>query len=321
MPSRGNTQKDVQFKSVALPTGVHSFVPTNLNILIPKAPRINPEDRHYLAYLPWEHKYLAHIPSAYHEFFKFVLPFLHARTSNVHTALSTAQLPYLLKNRTGEVNERIIYLALILHDCGWSQVTQQGLLMSLNYNGVAPTSSECVKPKQQHLIYGEALAYKLLDAFDFGGAPLSSDEIYAISEMIRRHDHDAAWEQGKYGPISAEIQILCDSDRLWSYTHENFWLDTIRKDVPPESYLKNMTDEISTYFFTEEGRTRALQLIDERKVEVDSYASLLQDSDKRAELILKTRHPSRRLLFRTRQLVLSAKSRRLQRSLIRQNAY
>jgi hypothetical protein len=310
-----------QFKAVALPTGQHAFIPSDLHIIIPNPSRVSPEDRHYLAYMPWETKYYALVPEQHRPFFKFVLPFLHARTSNVHTALSIAQLPHILPKNLAKSEIRRIYLALILHDTGWSQVNQQGLLTSLNYNGVKPSSPESIKPKQQHLVYGEALAYQLLDSFDFGYKPLSSLDIYTISEMIRRHDHDAAWEQGKYGPIGTDIKVVCDADRLWSYTRENFWLDTIRKDVPPETYLQTIAEEIETYFFTSNGKQRARALVAKRLPEVQAYAELLQDAEIRSSLILKARNPSRRILYKAQQLFLSAKSRRVQRSLIKQNAY
>jgi hypothetical protein len=312
--------KDTGFKAVAQPGAAFAFVPDDLHIIIPKTSRVPVDDRHYLAYLPWEARYLSHIPRAYQAFFKFVLPFLHARTSNVHTALSISQLPYLLPAATGAVNKRLIYLALILHDSGWSQVSTQGLVQSLGYNGVAPSSQASHKPKQQHLIYGESLAYTLLDAFDFGDQPLSSDDIYAITSVIRRHDHDAAWEAGRYGHISDEVRIVCDADRLWSYTRENFWLDTIRKAVPPEAYLEAVTAEIDSYFFTDQGRDRARQLVAERQHEVEAHARLMQNPELRTLLIWQSRNPSRRMVYRTQQVALKLKSRRMHRAITRLTA-
>jgi hypothetical protein len=321
MTREGKTSSITRFKAVALPTGTFAYVPLGINVLIPKAPRIAVTDRHYLAYLPWETRFLSHIPAQYQDFFAYVLPFLHARTSNVHTALSVSQLPHLLKDLKSPVDERIIYLSLILHDCGWSQVSTQGLVDSLSYNGVAPTSAASFKPKQQHLVYGEALAYRLLDNYDFGSQPITAEEIYTVSEVIRRHDHDAAWELGKYGPIATEVKLVCDADRLWSYTYENFWLDTVRKDVPPAPYLENLTAEISSYFFTAQGRARARSLIRERKREVEAYQQIIKDPDILAELVLRSRAQPKRILYRARQLALSARSRRVQRGHIRQNSY
>jgi hypothetical protein len=311
----------MQFKAVASPDGQYSIVPADLTILIPKARRIVAEDRHYLAYIPWQTKYLAHIPAEHQEFFLYVLPFLHARTSNVHTALSISQLAHLLPAFEGSVDTHLVYLALILHDCGWSKVTQEGLLHSLSYSGVTPSNPDSMKPKQQHLIFGEALAYELLDSFDFGEQPLSSHDIYTISEIIRRHDHDAAWEQDKYGHISDEVRIVCDADRLWSYTYENFWLDTVRKGVNPETYIETINQEITGYFFTDLGRARARQLLSERRTEVAAYARLLSSTAKVEELARSARYASNRMGYRAHQLFLSAQSRRLQRAFIRQKTY
>lgn len=311
----------MQFKAALLPGRQFAFVPANLDILIPKAHRIPAAEKHHLAYLPWQNSYLALVPAEYRAFFKFVLPHLHARTSNVHTALSVAQLPHLLARTKQTVNEHLVYLALILHDCGWSQVNQADLVKSFNYNGVSPTGPDSMQPKQKHLVYGEALAYKLLDSFDFKSHTLTSHDIYTISEIIRRHDHDAAWEHGKYGHISPEVKIVCDADRLWSYTHENFWLDTIRKNVPADAYLELINNEINSYFFTPAGKARARELIAQRRPEVAAYKKIMKDAAMRSALIDKARHPSKRVLYSARQLILSAKSRRIQKGHIRQTAY
>jgi hypothetical protein len=258
----------LSFKPLHLPAGDVAWVPTDIDIRIPVAPRIATEDLHYLAYIPWSNRYLKLIPSTYRDFFKYVLPNLHTRTSDVHTALSVAQVPYLLKNTSATVDLDALYYALMLHDVGWSKVSPKGLVASLSYNGTAPTSKASMMPKQQHLIYGEALAYKLLNEYPFGPDGPNAAAQYYISEIIRRHDNDAPWENGKYGEISVEMELMCDGDRLWSYTHENFWLDTVRKGIEPESYIDNIDEAIDTYFFTDQGKTRARQLVTERRTEV-----------------------------------------------------
>lgn len=297
------------------------MLPNDLNIVIPSAPSIPIEDKHYLAYIPWDEDYMRHIPEKYRDFFSFILPCLHTRTSDVHTALSAAQLPYLLKDVSEPVDERAISLALLLHDCGWSQVDQQGLVTSLSYNSVTPAGSHSIRPKQQHLIYGTALAYRLLDAYDFGSEELTTTDIYEIAGIIRRHDHDAAWEQGKYGTISTEIKIVCDADRLWSYTYENFWLDIVRKGVAPETYVRTIADEISDYFFTDQGKTRARQLAAERKAEVDAYLTVMADKQKLAHLLDNASRPSMQLMEKARRLTVYLKSRRLQHLPLKREAY
>jgi len=67
------------------------------------------------------------------------------------------------------------------------------------------------------------------------------------------------------------MELACDSDRLWSFTHENFWLDTIRKQIQPDDYINIITNEIPTYFFTDPGRARGRELAAKRREEVDAY--------------------------------------------------
>ncbi|MEO6514015.1 MAG: hypothetical protein ABIR37_05020, partial [Candidatus Saccharimonadales bacterium] len=259
------------FKQMRMPTGGDiCTIPTDIELMLPYTWRLPKKDLHFLAYIPWNDHYLTCIPDEYHDFFYYILPHLSARTTNVHTALSVLQLTMMLQHVKQKVNKRQMYLAVMLHDCGWSEVSHQGIINSLNYSGVAPTAKSR-KPKQQHVIFGEALAYKLLDAYDFKDDPLTSDDIFVITEIIRRHDCDAPWERGKFGEMTLEMQLVFDSDRLWSYTHENFWQDTVRKDVLPEAYLENLEASIEVYFFTQYGRNQAKALLAIRRKEVETY--------------------------------------------------
>jgi len=89
------TKTRTRFQKLDLPGGGIAYVPDDITILFPEAPDIAVEDRHYLAYIPWDDRYLKHIPRKYRDFFVYALPYLHARTSDVHTALSVSQLPKL----------------------------------------------------------------------------------------------------------------------------------------------------------------------------------------------------------------------------------
>src|SRR5882757_471352 len=125
------TKTRTRFQKLDLPGGGTAYIPDDITILFPEAPDIPMEDRHYLAYIPWDDRYLKHIPRKYRDFFVYALPHLHARTSDVHTALSVSQLPKLFGTTAADFDDRAVYLALILHDCGWSEVSQQELAASL----------------------------------------------------------------------------------------------------------------------------------------------------------------------------------------------
>ena len=62
---------------------------------------------------------------AYRDFFKAVLPYLHARSTDVHVATCLPLVKELLCTEPGPVDEQVVHLAFILHDAGWSQMTEQ----------------------------------------------------------------------------------------------------------------------------------------------------------------------------------------------------
>lgn len=261
----------MRWHNLNLPTGAQATLPDDITLRFLDTPDLTPRQLCATAYIPWQVKFLEHIPKEYQEFFKHVLPHLGNRATNVHTALSVAQISFLLQHSTEPADSRIVYLAVILHDTGWSKVSQQGIADSLSYSGVAPTSEASVLPKQQHILIGAALAYDLLDAYDFEDKPLSEADKRHISQIIRRHDYDSVWDRGKFPELSTETKLVCDADRLWSFTHENFWQDTVRKNVQPEDYLSTISGEIETYFITPQGKVRAHGLVAERHKEVAEY--------------------------------------------------
>lgn len=262
----------MQFKRIILPDQTSTLIPDDITVVIPSEPSLSIEQRSRLAYIPWDEKYLTHVPIQYRDFFVHVLPRLHVRTTDVHTALSLSQLHYVAAGAQGD--QKILSLAIMLHDVGWSEVSPEGIANSLAYSGLA-LSAASRAPKQQHVIFGESLAYKLLTEYPASKLQLSTDDIFTITEMIRRHDHDAPWEKGKFGPITSETNLLCDCDRLWSYTHENFWLDTVRKMVRPEEYINTIDGAIETYFFTPAGKARARKLVAKLRKEVSDYVATI----------------------------------------------
>ena len=69
--------------------------------------------------------------------------------------------------------------------------------------------------------------------------------------------------------------MLGDADRMWSYTHENFWLDTIRKNTEPRQYLVNTREAIDGYFLTDAGREIAHRLMDKETMSGEEFEKML----------------------------------------------
>lgn len=267
------------FKRIYLPTGKVVSIPADIHLEFPDDQTLTPLQRCSLAFIPWDGSFIHYVPARYQELFRHALPYMRKRTTDVHTALSVAQLPDLFRSTDESVDYHIIYLAVILHDIGWSQVDLSGIATSLGYGGLQLSEAAFV-PKLQHLEQGERLAGELLAAYDHHkhhGRLLANHEIRHITQIIRRHDQDAPFDQGKFDAISLETDIVCDADRLWSYTHYNFWQDTVRKNTEPTEYLVKLTGAVDSYFFTQQGRSRARQLLADRQREVENYLQALMN--------------------------------------------
>lgn len=255
----------MNFKTITLPDNTRALIPTDINLVFPKSTNIDTDQVRSLAFIPWGDQYLEFVPEEYKPFFKFVLPHLHARTTDVHTAICLPLLTRMLNQHQRDLNRRVIYIALILHDCGWSQLSDKEIADSLSYSGAIPTSAAAKAPKVKHAELGSKLSREILDKFEFSPS-LTDAEKEEVCQIVLHHDLPT--EQITQLPEGIELYLLADADRLWSYTHENFWQDTIRKNVPPAKYLRNLSGEIDDYFSTEIGRALARQLLQDRQKEV-----------------------------------------------------
>lgn len=242
------------------PTRIHS----DIRLELPENIIIDDSQWHYLIYIPWDNKYLQWVPTEYHEFFKFVLPNLKVRTTDVHTARSMSYLDDFKDHFKNEnINWRVVAISLILHDCGWSQLTQQEVASSLGVKGLK-LSTEALSPKEAHAQKGHDLARRVLEEFQFEPA-LTNQEKELILKSVRYHDKP---EEVAGSNMPLEVQILVDLDHIWSFTHENFWQDTIRKEVDAEQYAQNLETDLDSYFVTDFGKKLASQLLSERKKEI-----------------------------------------------------
>ena len=258
------------FWNLDLPEGNHAPVPNDIKIVLPETSAITPDRLHLLAYIPWDEKYLGKVPEAYRDFFSFVVPYLHARTTDVHTVLSVSHVAELIALTDVPVRERLLTISVILHDSGWAQLSEEEIANSLDYSALA-YSDQALQPKKAHSIVGAKMATKLLD--EYGNTGLSSEEKALVSQLVYFHDQVLPWGEVTLGKPPIEYYLLGDADRLWSYTHENFWLDTIRKNVPARQYVQNLDNALEDFFLTEQGKQIARRLIAERKAEVDLLPS------------------------------------------------
>jgi hypothetical protein len=165
------------------------------------------------------------------------------------------------------VDERVVYLAFILHDSGWSQMSEMEIASSLGVEGLA-LSGEAVSPKLRHVELSREIAQRLLSDYPFD-PPLTSSQKDLIYQAILYHDKPQ--ELAGLGRIPAAVRVVCDVDHQWSFTHENFWQDTVRKGVSPPAYLENLAADLDSYFVAEPGKRLARAMLEERRGEVDAW--------------------------------------------------
>lgn len=245
------------------------YVPIDLILKVPKTNLVSKNKLSSLVYIPWNDKFLVHVPRKYLEFFKFVLKHLHYRTTDVHTCLSLSFLPYFL-SKYSKLNKKVIIIALILHDVGWSKCTEHEIALSLGVKGLKLTKG-AIGPKEKHAREGRWLANKILKEYAFQ-PPLKKKEIKLVLDIVEYHDKVSEVADQTF-PI--EAKVVADLDHLWSFTKENFWQDTIRKGVKPEAYLNNLAKDLDEYFITETGEKIARKLLKQRELEVSKLLQVL----------------------------------------------
>jgi len=246
--------------------------PQDIPLAFPKDTTLPPEDIHFLLYIPWQESYLRFVPEEYREFYTEVLPYLSARTTDVHTAVCIQYLNEFISkaDQPGKkVNKNILAYALMLHDSGWSQISQEEVAASLGVTGLA-LNEKAMEPKEKHAVLGAQIAKDILSgkSIQLG---LVQEEIEIICKAILYHDKPTE-VAGSQNEMPIEVQLLVDLDHLWSFTHLNFWQDILRKGVSPQDYLVNLENDLDQYFVTEIGKNKARKLLAERKAEVKGHS-------------------------------------------------
>ena len=255
------------YKLLELPKGEAVWIPADVDLRLPEGSAVQPGLLHTLIYIPWDDKYLELVDPVYRDFFRAVLPYLHARTTDVHVATCLPFVKELLCSEPGPVDGQVVHLAFILHDSGWSQMTEQEIAGSLGVVGLA-LSGEAVNPKQRHVELGKEFAQRILGEYAFK-PPLTTGRKDLIYQAILYHDKPQ--QLAGMGGIPAEVRMVCDVDHLWSFTHANFWQDTLRKGVEPSTYLDNLEHDLDGYFVGEGARRKARQMSGLRAAEVKSW--------------------------------------------------
>ncbi len=206
------------YTTFKLPTGKALWIPADIHLRLPDKASIAPDLLHYLVYIPWDARLIERIDPAYRDFFRAVLPYLHARSTDVHVATCLPFMKELIRAGHKSVDELVVHLAFILHDSGWSQMTEQEIAGSLDVAGLA-LSATAAGPKLRHAELGKELAQRILGEYAFQ-PPLTTPQKESDYQAILYHDRPQ--ELATMGGIPVSLQVVCDTDHLWSFTHPDF---------------------------------------------------------------------------------------------------
>ncbi|MCB9801145.1 MAG: HD domain-containing protein [Pseudomonadales bacterium] len=264
----------MQFQTLTFTEYPSITLPQSVILEYPAETSLPAKDHHFLLYIPWQKKFLQLVPKKFQTFFSKVLPHLSARTTDVHTANCCQYIQPLCyaveaahPGRT--IDQTVVTLALILHDCGWSRLSEKEVAASLGVSGLK-LNATALGPKEKHAVEGVALATELLESY---GKSFSLSEAQKDLILLAIRHHDQPEKVAKEGTaVPLEVQVLVDLDHLWSFTQLNFWQDVYRKGINnPQTYLENLQTDLDSYFVTPQGRALATRLWKHRQEEVAQF--------------------------------------------------
>ena len=156
---------NVSFRRLFSPDNKCFSIPNDIRLVFPKEP-ISPDFLRCLVYIPWEKDYLHFVPKRFRLFFKFALPYLKPRTTDVHTAVCLSYwsnyTKVLEKGMGNRINRNVVAYGLVLHDCGWSVLTKKEIAESFAAKGLK-VEGVAIGPKERHAEEGARIARKILD--------------------------------------------------------------------------------------------------------------------------------------------------------------
>jgi len=180
--------------------------------------------------------------------FDLAKPYLSVRSNQEHSEASFSFAKELQKQLGG--SKRIIYPAIILHDVGWSAVSEE-----LHLKAFGPKEVD-LKINRIHEVEGAKIAKKLLQV-----VPMDNKEREEICRIIQNHDSGDS-------PLTLEEKIVKDSDKLFRFSPRGFAIDAERFGINPREYWQILNDFKEQWFFNELGKTFAIRELEKVKIQV-----------------------------------------------------
>lgn len=190
----------------------------------------------------------------YQKIWETALPFQDKRDDAGHAEIVTRFATKLCELEKADGD--IVIPAAILHDIGWSQLSEEEKFIIFGSNA---TKEEMLHVRIRHQKEGAKLAEEILEKLKY-----PSEQIKQILEIISQHDT-------RKGFFSKEDGIMRDADKLWRFSKVGLDADIRRREMPFDEYYNRMEKRIEedNFFFSESAKLLAREELIERRKEYE----------------------------------------------------
>jgi len=180
--------------------------------------------------------------------FRLARPYLQVRDNELH-AQNAVEFAFKLLTLY-EADRAIVIPAMILHDVGWSRVSEEITRKACRPH--ADRQLARIHEEESVKIGGEILEE----------AGYDRDRVTEILVIIDGHDT-------RVEALSINDRIVKDSDKLTRYA-KNFWFWTRQLPMVPEELAGDLEGMINQWFFLPESKKMAKAEITRRRLEIDN---------------------------------------------------
>lgn len=184
---------------------------------------------------------MMHIDPLYQPVWEKAKPYLATRSNDVHTLYAYHFARQLLEEHP-EADTHIVIPTVLLHDVGWSTVSEDKQLQAFGPRMIYP------ELRRQHETEGVRIAQGILQALAY-----DPEHISKIVKLIDGHDTRKVSR-------SRNDSLLRDADKLWVYTP--FGMQTVSAwfEYDTEQYMTMLDEWLLKRFYTDAGRHMARAL-------------------------------------------------------------
>ena len=178
------------------------------------------------------------------------LTYQDKRDDKGHAAVTLHYAQRLLESEKGDKN--IIIPAIILHDTGWSQLSDEERMTIFDNNA---TKDEKLKLRYKHQEEGVIIAKNILEQVKY---PKKFTE--EILEIISQHDT-------RKGFLSNNEGLVRDADKLWRFSKIGFDADIKRFNFSFERLEDKLIERanLPNFFFSKKAKQIAYEELENRK--------------------------------------------------------